>query len=231
MKKIFYIPGIIFALAVVVFALLQSLSAVVYGGMDFYRQEFIKHDVAAAVDMEVEDVVRVMEHTLEYMRGNEDELQVETVIGGEPAYFYNEREIMHMADVRVLTLAGYQARAIALAVALGCLAVLIAGRVRWGRLLSRSFLVASVILLAFIGFIAICALKDFNSFWTAFHGVFFTNDLWLFDPAESRMINIMPEGFFYDIVTRFALIFGIFITAVLAASIIGTVVTRRRKHR
>ena len=57
MKKIFYIPGIIFALAVVVFALLQSLSAVVYGGMDFYRQEFIKHDVAAAVDMEVEDVV------------------------------------------------------------------------------------------------------------------------------------------------------------------------------
>ena len=42
---------------------------------------------------------------------------------------------------------------------------------------------------------------SFASF-TLFHEIFFTNDLWLFDPATDYMIRMLPEGFFYDMVMR-----------------------------
>ena len=37
--------------------------------------------------------------------------------------------------------------------------------------------------------------------------LFFTNDLWLFDPSTDLMIRMLPEGFFYDMVMRIGLYF------------------------
>lgn len=36
----------------------------------------------------------------------------------------------------------------------------------------------------------------FDQFFVAFHGVFFNNDDWLFDPATDPIINVLPEEFF-----------------------------------
>ena len=44
--------------------------------------------------------------------------------------------------------------------------------------------------------------SDFTKYFTIFHEIFFTNDLWLFDPATDYMIRMLPEGFFYDMVMR-----------------------------
>ena len=53
---------------------------------------------------------------------------------------------------------------------------------------------------------------DFNTAFTVFHEIFFTNDLWLFDPAEDYMIRMLPEVFFYDMALRIG---GIFIISML----------------
>ncbi|OTN86415.1 integral membrane protein [Enterococcus sp. 7E2_DIV0204] len=36
----------------------------------------------------------------------------------------------------------------------------------------------------------------FDQFFVAFHGVFFNNDDWLFDPVTDPIINVLPETFF-----------------------------------
>lgn len=60
----------------------------------------------------------------------------------------------------------------------------------------RSLAVAVIIFFIILGALGIWAYTDFTAFWTAFHHLFFTNDLWLMDPAVCRMIRICPESLF-----------------------------------
>ncbi len=57
---------------------------------------------------------------------------------------------------------------------------------------------------AVVGAVAVWAAVDFNAFWINFHKLFFTNDLWLLDPAKSVLINMVPSQFFFDLVMRIA---------------------------
>ena len=59
----------------------------------------------------------------------------------------------------------------------------------------------------FFAFLGIWAYVDFNAFWTMFHEILFTNDLWLLDPRVSIMINMFPEEFWFGMVIRIALTF------------------------
>lgn len=74
----------------------------------------------------------------------------------------------------------------------------------------------------FAGLIAACgvwALMDFNGWFTAMHRVAFTNDLWLFDPDESLLIQMLPLSFFMGAVRRITVNFGLFSIALLLFSI------------
>ncbi len=48
---------------------------------------------------------------------------------------------------------------------------------------------------------------DFTACFRVFHEIFFTNDLWMFDPATDYMIRMLPEGFFSDMVIRIGVTF------------------------
>ena len=52
-------------------------------------------------------------------------------------------------------------------------------------------------MLVFFGF---WIFTDFTSFWTWFHTIFFTNQLWLLDPNTDFMICMLPETIFYKLV-------------------------------
>ena len=67
---------------------------------------------------------------------------------------------------------------------------------------------------------------DFNTAFTVFHEIFFTNDLWLFDPAEDYMIRMLPEGFFYDMALRIG---GIFIISMLIFLAVSVFLARQAK--
>ena len=40
---------------------------------------------------------------------------------------------------------------------------------------------------------------DYDRFFTAFHRLAFTNDLWLLNPRTDLLIRLMPEGLFMDL--------------------------------
>ena len=107
MKKLLYIPGIILALCVLMAVFLSCIESVIYGGMDLYETEYEKYRICELMDMEMEDLLDVMEHTILYMRGDEEELQITTTVAGERVDFYNEREISHMIDVKNLVVGAF----------------------------------------------------------------------------------------------------------------------------
>lgn len=45
-------------------------------------------------------------------------------------------------------------------------------------------------------FFAVLMATGFDQFFTAFHGLFFNNDAWLFDPYTDPIINALPEAYF-----------------------------------
>ena len=118
MKKLLYIPGVILALCVLMTVFLSSIESVIYGGMGLYEKEYEKYGICELMDMEMDDLLGVMEHTIEYMRGNEDSLQVTTTVAGERVEFYNERETAHMVDVRALVVGAFFLRALLVCIAL-----------------------------------------------------------------------------------------------------------------
>ena len=41
-------------------------------------------------------------------------------------------------------------------------------------------------------------MSDFTLLFTKFHHVFFDNDLWILDPREDNLVNVMQESVFAD---------------------------------
>ncbi|MGN1390322.1 MAG: TIGR01906 family membrane protein [Bulleidia sp.] len=182
----------------------------------FYVKEFQDNDTSAATGMSSEDNLAASDALLDYLRGNRDDIVYEAEVDGTVREVFDERETIHMQDVRTL----YQ-RAVGLRNGLviagaGILAlVYFLNRRRMSVLgLVRSgFQNGAVFVLMLVGAIGLYGAADFTSFWTSFHEFFFDNDYWLLDPNVSIMINLYPENFFSDLVFRiifwFILILGV----------------------
>lgn len=72
----------------------------------------------------------------------------------------------------------------------------------WGKALVGG----SALFLGLAGLLALVCALDFNRAFIAFHHLFFTNDLWLLDPATDLMIRLLPETFFAQVAGRAALL-------------------------
>lgn len=210
MKKLQNVCAVAAMLLLILALLISSFQIAIYGEPDykFYEKEYEKYKVTEALQMEMEDVMDVTEKMMDYLIGRRPELSVETTVEGKRQDFFNEQDRLHMADVKHLFLSGLKLRWICLGAAAALLTVLIfVLKADWKRLLPRSYFIS---LGAFGGLTFLLGglfASDFTRYFTVFHEIFFTNDLWIFDPAADYMIRMLPEGFFYDMVMRIGLFF------------------------
>ncbi|MGK0607082.1 TIGR01906 family membrane protein [Enterococcus gilvus] len=58
--------------------------------------------------------------------------------------------------------------------------------------------------------IAFLMAVNFDRFFVLFHGVFFNNDAWIFNPATDPIINVLPETFFLHCFILFFVLLEIF---------------------
>ena len=137
-----------------------------------------------------------------------------------------DRDKLHMADVKNLFLGGLMVRRVSAAVMLLCLFVLWVTKANWKKILARGYQIGLGIATAGVAFLAGALIVDFNTAFTVFHEIFFTNDLWLFDPAEDYMIRMLPEVFFYDMALRIG---GIFIISMLIFLAVSVFLARQAK--
>ena len=204
MKKLHHVLAVAAMLLLVLALLLTSFQLAIYGDPDyrFYEREYAKYNVTESLDMEMEDVMDVTEKMMDYLIGKRPELSVITDVDGQTQDFFNEQDRLHMADVKNLFLGGLTLRWVLLAAAAVLIALLVLLKGDWRRIIPRAYFIALGIFLAVTVLLGALFASDFTKYFTIFHEIFFTNDLWLFDPATDYMIRMLREGFFYDMVIR-----------------------------
>jgi integral membrane protein (TIGR01906 family) len=111
-----------------------------------------------------------------------------------------------MAEVRALYLKFAVVRNVAAALmcAAAILAIVLKKRCVW-----RSLVTGSLAALCPAAAIGIAAALCFDPMFTLFHKLFFNNDLWLFNPNTSMLINIFPEELFTAAALRIFIAFGL----------------------
>lgn len=133
--------------------------------------------------------------SMDYLVNAEPDSYLATLKFEDGTSLYNERELSHMLDVRVLvksTLIAWNALII-LTVSLGLTAKKFGylkeywKAIAWGGWLTLG-LIFLVILSTFI---------DFSALFTAFHGLFFEGDTWLFYDSDT-LIRLYPLKFWSD---------------------------------
>lgn len=209
MKKGQNIIAVLTMFLVIIVVLLTSFQVAIYGDSkyEFYREEYEKYRVTGDLNMETSDVMEVTDYMMAYLIGEEDELSIVTDVDGRQQDFFNEQDRLHMADVRNLFLGGLKLRTVLLVVAVILYVVMVVLKMDWKHIIPKAYSWALGVFLVVIVFLGIAFSIDFTRCFTLFHQMFFSNDLWLFDPATDYMIRMLPEGFFSDMVLRIGMIF------------------------
>ena len=184
-------------------AIIATVIDVVSFDRSFYENEYRKNDTVSYTGMSAEDNLRATDTLLDYLQDKRQDIVCVAEVSGTEREVFNERETLHMVDVKALYQNAIRVRngCVIAAVILLVLSVLIKKRSIFSVLRSgwkNGVILTGVVIL----FITIWALADFNQFWTNFHLLFFDNDLWLLDPNTSIMINLFPGNFFFDLVIR-----------------------------
>ena len=209
MKKLQCFLAVLAMFLVIIGVLVTSFEIVIYGDpqYQFYEKEYRKYEVADSLDMELEDVMEVTVYMMDYLIGREDELSIVTDVDGRRQDFFNEQDRLHMSDVKNLFLGGLRLRTLVLAVAALMMIVLFVSGADMHKLLPKAYSIAGGIFFLLLVFLGAAFSIDFTACFRIFHEIFFTNDLWLFDPATDYMIRMLPEGFFFDMTVRIGLTF------------------------
>ena len=210
------------ALLIIIAVLFTSLQICV-NQRSWYYESYVKYGTAKETLISDEEMMEAIFRLIDYMECRADSIQLSGTEAGQTVEMYNRQEIDHMVDVRALYQAWRAVRTyggiLAAMIIAVCMATLPKGE-RMG-MLCRGFLIAAAVFGAVLIALGIWVAVDFNSFWTEFHHLFFTNDLWLMDYRTCRMIRICPLQLFNDIVVRFALMFLIPFALMLALAVWG----------
>jgi integral membrane protein (TIGR01906 family) len=194
-------------LAILISILLSIIFALAFD-RGFYQAEYQKYDQAETIRMRDEDLMKATDTLLDYLEDQRDDILVEAEVNGVNREVFNERETLHMVDVKNLYQNALKARWILLG---GGLILMIVLMVRKGEekipVFKDGFRCALGLLVLFLAFIGIWAIADFDAFWVDFHYLFFDNDLFFLDPAVSIMINMFPGNFFFDLVIRIIVVY------------------------
>lgn len=203
----------------IIVMLLTSFQIGIYGDPEykFYEERYEKYQVTEELHMELSDVMEVTDYMMDYLIGREDELTFVTDVDGREQDFFNEQDRLHMADVKNLFLGGLKLRNLLLVLVVLICGGLVFTKCDMRRTLGRAYAIAFGVFAGLGIFLAVAFSIDFTSCFRIFHEIFFTNDLWMFDPAEDYMIRMLPEGFFSDMVLRIA---GIFAAGLLLVALV-----------
>ena len=215
---------------ILVFVIMFTALEIALSDTAFINNEYTRLGMAKKMNMSQADLVNSCKKLIDYMQGKTDSIDIEVTIDGEKTLMFDQKqEAVHMEDVQklYLTVKRYRDMGIIAFLVLYLLSAVLSFRSAI-HTIAKGYIIGAFIMSLFIGFIGTWAALDFSSFWTSFHQTLFWNDLWLFDPATSRMINILPEQFFHDFVIRLVIYAG---GALVLLLIIAIILVLSYNHR
>lgn len=197
---------------VMVFCILFSVFTVVNTD-SFYSEQYVKNGADKATGVSFEDLDTITAMLLDYLNDKRDDLDMTVEKWGVEKPVFDDRETFHMVDVKNLYQFFAKVMFICLSAAIALMAIMYKkdGRRQFFAGLLGGYKVSVVIAIILCVIFALVFTVGFNDFWTLFHEVMFTNDMWLLDPRISTMINMYPLQFWLamctDILIRFGVVF------------------------
>jgi len=183
--------------------------------LSLYEYGFDKYEISRDTGIDKIQLRSVAQHLIDYFNLRVDTVQIKIIKGDEAFNLFNERELIHLGDVRNLIQLDYWVqRGAFLLMVIFALALFFGLRVGW-RMLVRGLFGGSFITIGLIVALALWALFGFEQLFMLFHLISFANEYWILDPARDYLIRLFPGGFFYD-----AALFG-FGAIMLEALLIG----------
>lgn len=180
--------------------------------LNFYTKIQAENNVSERMQISDEDVLGATQVALLFTKGYTDDLSYFVDVDGVEVDVYSEQDKVHMIDVANLYRSAYQVMVFTL-VSFLILAVVLIFKHKEVNVFSLTLIYNKVSMysLIFVVVLVIFAFVNFNTFWTYFHKVFFTNDLWLMDPRVDALVNLFPEALFkalvFKILKRFLVLF------------------------
>ena len=158
-----------------------------------------RHEAAENTDIALGELDYAVASIVRYFEDDAETLRILVFTGGEETVLFSEEEAIHMEDVKGLMRTIFRANE----VALGFVLAYVAGAVLWsgersGRDLAKETLAAVGVGGAAGVFVGILAIVGFESAWERLHEIIFTNDFWLLDPSNDRLIQMFPESFWQE---------------------------------
>ncbi len=187
--------------------------------IDFFTAQYRQNNTMADTGMSMEDLEAATELMLDYLNDETDSLNMTVEKWGVEKELFDSREKNHMIDVKALyrtffvVMTGLTAISV-----IGFILMFFTDRRYYYNNLAKSFrfaLIFAVILCVVFGSVFTIG---FGRFWTLFHEVMFTNDLWLLDPKISTMINMFPLNFWLAMCTRVLIVFGLSFLGIFIAA-------------
>ena len=183
-----------------------------------YEYGFNKYMVSEKTGFSDEELLDVAQGLIHYI--NTDER-------GEEFEKFNEREVVHLEDVRSLIVLCYcvhQATLVYLIIF--ALAGFIWKRKRFAPPIIRMMVGGSILTIALLAFVGIAALADFDWLFTTFHHLFFSGDSWI---LSGYLPQILTWGFFYD--AALFIIGAVVVEALVIGGLGGFFICRWKKTR
>lgn len=231
MRIISYIVAVLVWLCFIGGVLWGCLESVAFDA-NYYAGEYERLDREAVTGMTAEGLQQTTQALFDYIRGDRQNLNIQADIGGVRREVFNDTEKAHMADVQRLYRPGSTLRYVLWASGAVLLIVLaFISRRRTAKTLSKGYLIALLGAGTAAGLLGAVIAMDFDRFWQGFHRMFFTNDLWMLDPARDVLIQMFPSAFFSGMVETILLRFGtlLLVLAVIAVTVLLIKPGRRKE--
>ncbi|MDD5177839.1 MAG: TIGR01906 family membrane protein [Candidatus Nanoarchaeia archaeon] len=173
--------NVFFVVSVILFVFLLSFKLEVFN-KHFYDKQFVENNVYNTLGKET--VTNETQNIMDYLKGKAD----------LTTNFFNEKEKLHLKDVKTLIFVANILFYLSLVLMLGFLIYFIKTKNIKEIKVSLSIACVSVLVILLVLF-----LFDFSDLFLEFHKILFSNNLWLLNPLEDKLIIMFPEPFFYKI--------------------------------
>jgi len=192
-----------------------------------YKYGFEKYDVGQTTVLADSELEKAATGLISYFNSDEEYISLTVIKDGKSFELFNQREVLHLKDVKGLIWLDYRLLMGTLVYVLAYAGVSLFWRKDWRRL-AWGVAGGSGLTLALMLALGLGALFNFDQLFLQFHFISFTNELWRLDPAKDYLIMLFPQGFWYD-----AAIFCIWATAgmaVIAGGVAGGYLLTSRKR-
>ena len=218
-----------FVIAVPLFLITGSVTWAV-NDLGLYERGFDKRDISFWTGIDEDGLSSIARQIRGYFNSAGEPIDIQATIFGESRELFNQREVIHMKDVKHLIWGVYGLGAASGLYLLSFAALgLLMYRRPFVHTLSKYLLWGSSLTIGLVALVGFIALVGFDSLFLLFHKVSFSNEFWRLDSRTDYLVKLFPQGFWFDATLFVALV--TVVSALLLGGLAGSYLVLGSRQR